>query len=118
MKHQFYENLQSQINVEENYSGFSVSSTKRFCNGKVIAIKPALTALIRSRIWALNKAEEIARSSTFAVGKQVIKISTSSARTISIAGEIVFEQKVGGNDMGCFVGPLSTLTLPTGRSSA
>ena len=37
MKHQLYENLQSQINVEEKYSGFSVSSTKRFRNGKINA---------------------------------------------------------------------------------
>ena len=87
------------------------------CNTKPIAIKPALSAVIRSRIWALNKAEEMSRASQFAQGKQVVKTSDSNSRIVSVAGEIVFEQKVGGSDLGCFVGPLSSLSIPTGRST-
>ena len=88
------------------------------CNSKPIAIKPALSAAIRSRIWALNKAEEMSRASQFAQGKQVVKTSDSNSRIVSVAGEIVFEQKVGGSDLGCFVGPLSSLSIPTSRSTA
>ena len=73
---------------------------------------------LRSFDIRLNKAQEIIRSSPFAESKQVIKISTPTARTVSVAGEIVFEQRVGSNDLGCFVGALSNMTLPTGRSTA
>ena len=84
----------------------------------MINIKRALFQIIRSRIWALNKAEEIVRARESSQGKQIVKTSDTNARTVSLAGEIVFQQKVGGSDIGTFMGSCSSLSLPAGKGGA
>ena len=86
-------------------------------NGKTIQVKPALSQAIRTRIWALNKAEELIGGHAYAQGKSVVKTSTPTTRTIAIGGEILFEQKPNSSDAGVFLGPCASLLLPVGAAS-
>ena len=84
--------------------------------GKSIKVKPALSAVIRGRMWALDRAEEIVSGSSLAAGKTVVKVNTAQSHCITVDGEIVFEQKPGTADLGTFVGTCATLQLPASRS--
>ena len=86
-------------------------------NGKTIQVKPALSQSIRTRIWALNKAEELIGGHAYAQGKSVVKTSTPTSRTIAIGGENLFEQKPNSSDAGVFLGPCASLLLPVGAAS-
>ena len=87
------------------------------CSSVNIKVKPALTQVVRSRIWALNKAYDMISSHDSARGKNVIKVSTVDARCVKIENVVVFEQVPGSSDLGTFVGTFSALVLPTGRAS-
>ena len=82
-----------------------------------IDIKPALSAVIRSRIWALNKAYELISASPLASKEVVSKVNEPSTRCIRVGVEVAFEQKSGSSDTGQFLGRFAQLTLP-GKSSS
>ena len=83
--------------------------------GQAIAIKPALSAVRRSRNWALSEAEKLVRAHGESQGKTVLKTSTATARTVTVDSVVVYEQTLGGSDLGSFSGVFSTLQLPVSQ---
>ena len=84
-------------------------------NDKVIVVKPALSQIIRERIWALNAAFDLVENHMASNGKKVEKKSDKDARAILVDGVIAFDQ-TSKTGLGTFSGPYVSLALP-GRSS-
>ena len=78
--------------------------------GKSIAVKPALSQIVRQRIWALNKAHELVKAHPAAVGKEVLKVNGKDGG-ITVDGVSAFTQS-GVSGFGVFAGVFSTLVLP------
>ena len=86
--------------------------------GEGVAIKPALSAVIRARIWALNKAHELISASSLCGSESVTKVNTPELRCIRVGSTVAFEQKGGSSDLGSFLGSFAGIQLPVGRSAA
>ena len=84
--------------------------------GKSIKVLPALSKVIRARMWALDRAQELVSRSSFSEGKTVVKVNTRQSHCITLNGEVVFEQKPGLTDLGSFLGSCATLELPASHS--
>ena len=121
--------MRSRTLTKVSYAEFSDTDTRNIvlsqlrnnpisCESRSVSIqvKPALSQVVRSRIWALNKAFDMISVHASSSGKQVTKVSNVDARCVKVDNVIVFEQRPGSNDLGTFSGNFSTLTLPTGRS--
>ena len=123
--------MRSRTLTKVSYAEFSDTDTRNLilsqlrsnqpsCESKSVKIqvKPALSQVVRSRIWALNQAHDMISKHDSANGKQVIKISTVDARCVKVDGQVVFEQRPGFNDLGEFSGAFVALGLPTGSGAA
>ena len=80
----------------------------------VILIKPALSQVIRERIWALNTAYDIVKGNSLSNGKVVDKRKDKD-RAILVDGQVVFDQFSTSVGLGKFLGAYASLVLP-GRS--
>ena len=85
------------------------------CDGKAISIKPGLTAERRSRNWALTEAEKLVRAHPEARDKVVVKKGDATARTVTVDGVVVYEQTLGGSDLGKFSSVFTALVLPVSQ---
>ena len=90
----------------------SIRSSKLSCSfkGNDILIKPALSQLIRDRIWAFNTAYNLVANHVAAKGKTVVK-RIESHRAILVDGVIAFDHS-SSIGMGTFMGAFSSLALP------
>ena len=75
-------------------------------SGTPILVKPALSQMIRDRIWALNTAYDLVKKHASADGKTVDKRKDSN-RAILVDGNIVFDQSSSVVGMGNFLGVFS-----------
>ena len=84
-------------------------------NGASIMVKPALSQLIRDRIWSVNTAFELVQKHAAATGKNVEK-RKDGKRGIFVEGVLAFDQSTA-NGIGCFAGAFTDLDLPRKSSS-
>ena len=77
----------------------------------LIAIKPALSQMVRDRIWAFNTAYDLVKKSSLANGKTVERTNDKEKRVITVDGQVAFDQS-GVDGLDSFVGGFSGLSLP------
>ena len=100
------------MGVEETTKLATIKEKQPECkyHDKNILIKPALSAAIRKRIWALNVAFDIVQKQAQSNGKSVVKKSDKD-RAILVDGVIAFDQSMSSG-LGSFSGSYSGLSLP------
>ena len=80
-------------------------------NEKTIMIKPALSAVVRERIWAMNTAFDMVKADSKSAGKTVEKRKDGN-RVVLVDNVVVFDQGKDIPGCGVFKGAYSTLSLP------
>lgn len=80
-------------------------------SGSPIEIKPALSQLIRDRIWASRTAHDLIKAHPNAQGKTVERSKDKNSRGVKVNGKLVFDQTSPGG-LGNFLDEFSDLKLP------